>query len=221
MRRTLLCAGLAALFAAGCGGETPVAPTVDPEPAPATTAAPAAEATAPADAPGGETTPAAESAPSASAPVHGTSLELEHVTFTAPADWKAKPAASGFVLAEYELPPGEGADESGRLTVSTAGGSVEDNIQRWRDQFGGEPQSATQEEREIGGLKVTVVDFSGEFKDQRGPFAPATQKPGYRMLAAIIPAGGELHFVKAVGPAATMAKHADAFQAFIGSVQQQ
>jgi hypothetical protein len=152
--------------------------------------------------------------------VDGTILALEHVTFTAPADWKAKPAASGFVLAEYELHPAEGDDASGRLTVSTAGGSIEDNIQRWRDQFGGEPESAKQEDREVGGVKVTVVDFSGEYKDQRGPFAPATQKPGYRMLAAIIPAGGEMYFVKAVGPAATMTRHADAFHTFIGSLQQ-
>ena len=38
-------------------------------------------------------------------------------------------------------------------------------------------------------------------------------------MAAIIPVSGELHFVKSVGPAATMYKHADAFQAFIGSAR--
>ena len=216
MRRTSMCLGLCALLAAGCAGESSDATRAEPE-TPGVTAAPA-ETT-----PSGQTfptepQPAAEGTASAGA-AEGQTLELEQVVFTIPADWNSKPAASGFVLAEFELPTAEGDEDSGRLTVSTAGGSIEDNIQRWRDQFGGKPESASEKEQEVNGLKVTLVDFSGEYKDQRGPFAPATQRPGYRMLAAIIPVSGELHFVKAVGPAATMEKHADAFQAFIGSAR--
>jgi hypothetical protein len=208
--------GLCAFLAAGCAGEAPEATRAEPE-TPSVTAAPA-ETT-----PSGQTSPtqpqtAAEGTASPGA-AEGETLELEQVVFTVPAGWNNKPAASGFVLAEFELPAAEGDEDAGRLTVSTAGGSVEDNVQRWRDQFGGEPENASEKEEEINGMKVTLVDFSGEYKDQRGPFAPATQRPGYRMLAAIIPVSGELHFVKAVGPAATMGKHADAFQAFIGSAR--
>jgi hypothetical protein len=97
-------------------------------------------------------------------------------------------------------------------------GTVEANLDRWRDQFGGKPEKASEQRKEINGLDIALVDFSGEFNDQRGPFAPATTRSGYRMLAAIIPADGELHFVKAVGPEATIAAHADRFQEFIDSV---
>jgi hypothetical protein len=216
MRPTTICLGLCAFLAAGCAGEDPDGTRSEPV-TPGVTAAPA-DAT-----PSGQTSPtdpqpAAEGTAPAGA-AEGQMLQLELVVFTIPASWNSKPATSGIILAEFELPAAEGDEDAGRLTVSTAGGSVEDNLQRWRDQFGGDPESASEKEEEINGMKVTLVDFSGEYKDQRGPFAPATQRPGYRMLAAIIPVSGELHFVKAVGPAATIDKHADAFQAFIGSAR--
>ena len=49
----------------------------------------------------------------------------------------------------------------------------------------------------VAGTEVTLVDFSGKYLDQRGPFTPATECPDYRMLGAIIDLGGrsELHQV--------------------------
>ena len=38
--------------------------------------------------------------------------------------------------------------------------------------------------------------------------APASKQAGYRMLGAIIPVDGELHFIKATGPQVTIAAHA-------------
>jgi hypothetical protein len=143
---------------------------------------------------------------------------MNKLVFTVPEGWQSKPASSGFVLAEYVLPKSEGDDANGRLTVSVAGGTIEANIDRWRDQFGGNPELASEERKEVNGLTVSLVDFGGEFNDQRGPFAPATKHSGYRMLAAVIPVDGELHFVKATGPKATIAANADRFHQFIGSV---
>jgi hypothetical protein len=145
-------------------------------------------------------------------------LSLDRLVFAVPEGWERKEASSSFVLAEFGLPKADGDDLDGRLTVSVAGGSVEANVDRWRDQFGGQPEKSSEDRKEIGGLEVAIVDFSGEFNDQRGPFAPAIKRSGYRMLAAIIPVDGDLHFVKAVGPQATIAAHAERFHEFIGSV---
>ena len=68
-----------------------------------------------------------------------TTVELKAISLTAPRDWVRKPTSSDFVLAEFTLPRVEGDDWDGRLTVSTAGGDIEANIQRWRSQFGDEP----------------------------------------------------------------------------------
>jgi hypothetical protein len=149
----------------------------------------------------------------------GGELDLEKYKLTAPAGWGRKEASNMFVTAEYVLPRAEGDEADGRLTVSSAGGSVKDNIDRWRTQFGDKPSKESQETINVEGVEVTVVDFSGEFNDQRGPFAPAVTRPNYRMVAAIIPIGEELHFIKAYGPQKTMETHTPKILDFIKSVR--
>jgi hypothetical protein len=146
-------------------------------------------------------------------------IELDTITLTPPAGWERKPPSSQFVVAELVLTRAAGDDADGRLTISTAGGSVEANIDRWKGQFDPQPKEMSQEEVEIAGLKVTIVDFAGEFNDQRGPFAPAALRRDYRMIAAVIPADGQLHFVKATGPKTTIAAHADEINQFIRSLR--
>lgn len=141
------------------------------------------------------------------------------VQLTAPEGWVRQQPRNEFVNAEFTLPKAEGDPRDGRLTVSTAGGSIDANVDRWRGQFGDKPKKDEREELEAGGLKVTVIDLAGSYNDQPGPFAPGVQREGYRMLAAIIPVGDQLHFVKAYGPEKTMAEHEDAFHAFVQSVR--
>ncbi len=147
-------------------------------------------------------------------------LTLGAFRMTAPESWVRKQPRSQFVQFEFSLPVADGQGEGGRLTISTAGGSIEANLDRWRGQFGGSPEKDSQEEREIAGQKVTVVDFSGTFNDQAGPFAPGVQHEGYRMLGAIVPAGEMSHFIKAYGPEETMAAHEAAFDEFLQSLRQ-
>ncbi len=208
-----------AVLLAGCGAETE--PVVVPIPESSSgqdeaEASSSVAATSDSDAPSRADSEAAAGETSAAA---GGAVELELITLAAPDEWTRKPASSGFVLAEFVLPKAEGDDADGRLTVSVAGGGIEANVDRWRSQFGDNPANASEEKIEAGGLEITLVDFSGEFNDQRGPFAPGAKRPGYRMLAAIIPVDGQLHFVKATGPEKTIAAHAEKFEAFVRSVQ--
>ncbi len=138
---------------------------------------------------------------------------------TAPDQWVRKPLTSPFLLAEFALPKVEGDTDDGRLTVSTAGGTVENNLDRWKGQFGGTPESASEEVVEVGGIQVTWVDYAGTFTDQRGAMAEVTPKPGYRMLAAIIPLGDQLFFIKGYGPQKTVAAYADQIRLFLQSLQ--
>jgi hypothetical protein len=149
----------------------------------------------------------------------GGPVELDKITLVAPAGWDRRTPSSGFVLAEFYLPKAEEGDKDGRLTVSTAGGDIEANIERWRSQFSNKPEKESRRTTKAADLEITLVDYTGEFTDQRGPFAPATASPGSRMLAAIIPVDGELFFVKAVGPEKTIAEHADKFIAFVESAK--
>lgn len=145
-------------------------------------------------------------------------VELDALKLTAPEGWTRKPARTAFVEAEFALPKAEGDEADGRLTVSLAGGSVQANIERWKGQFT-DLKDMDEEKLRANSLEVTLVDLAGEFNDQRGPFAPATKHADYRMIAAIIPVGEQLHFVKATGPQKTMESHAAAIKAFVLSAQ--
>jgi hypothetical protein len=200
------------LMLAGCSGSYEPAKR---EAAPADSAVTAA----PAETPPPITNPHAALTAAVAAEDLGPDVTVGAIQLKGPDGWTRKQARSQFVAAEFALPKAEGDESDGRLTLSLAGGSVEENVKRWRGQFGGKPEKDSQQELDIAGFKVTVVDFIGTFADQPGPFAPAVERPGYRMLAAIVPVGGQLHFIKAYGPQKTMADQEDAFHAFLQTLQ--
>jgi len=212
MRCLMLCCVLPSLFMLGCRQETAPPAAMDRSQA-SDARRPMPDQARPADG-----TAANPSAADSSAGTAG-GIELDAITLTAPADWERKPASSSFVIAEFALPRVEGDEADGRLTVSTAGGSVEANIDRWKGQFEPQPEAASREDVDVAGLKVTIVDLSGNFNDQRGPFAPGERRTGYRMIAAVTPVEGQLHFIKATGPQKTITSHADAIHQFIRSAR--
>lgn len=211
MRTTLLIGFLAAFVAAGCGRD------------PDTSAKRGTDSPRPKPGPGG---PGADPHGFGAGPGGGEDfkdagpvVKLEGVAFTAPDDWTRKKPQSTFIQAEYQLPRAAGDSQDGRLTLSVAGGSIEANIDRWKDQFGGKPAKAHQEKMKADGLAITYVDFSGDFNDQRGPFAPAVKRADYRMIAGIVEARESLVFVKAVGPQKTMEGHADKIKKFLAAAK--
>lgn len=148
-----------------------------------------------------------------------------------PEGWQTKPPKSRIIEHEFEIAPAEGDSTAGRTTVMGAGGSIDDNINRWYGQFSQTDGSNTKdkakvEKRTVNAQEVVVVDVSGTYLDRPGPFAPgpAIERPDYRMLAAIIslksggkPAGN--YFIKFYGPKATVAKNEAAFMKMIDSLQ--
>ena len=154
-------------------------------------------------------------------PAESTSREVDLGTMglTAPDDWIRNRPAISFILAEFSLPRAEGDAADARLTVSAAGGSIEENVERWRRQFGEKPEKESVQQVEISGVQVTVSDFSGIYSDQPGPFATPVKRADYRMLGAIIPLEKQLYFVKCYGPKKTLAERADEFDAFLRSLR--
>ena len=148
-------------------------------------------------------------------------LDISTAHFTVPKSWIPKPH-SEFLQAEFAIPRAEGDQADGRLTVSHAGGTVEDNINRWKGQFSKKLDKENQETIDAGGTKLTLVDFSGTFDDSRGMMmGPTVSRPDYRMLGAIFQLPGEegLHFVKCSGPKKTIAARADEIKGFLRSLK--
>lgn len=151
--------------------------------------------------------------------------------YEAPAAWTAQPPSSSMRKAQYVLPRAAGDPEDGELVVyyfgPGQGGSVADNIARWRGMFvtrDDEPlgdDAVQQDIFEVNRLRVTVIDMRGDYRASLMPGMTPTapKREDYRMLAAIIETPAGPWFFKAVGPAATMTAHREAFVALVRSVR--
>ncbi len=144
---------------------------------------------------------------------------------TAPGSWIRKRPQTAIVEHEFAIPPAKDDKAEGRMTVMAAGGGVEANIERWYGQFT-QPDGGSTKDRakiqkiKVGGDEVHLVDLSGTFKDQRGPVAPAVERPKYRMLAAIIATkGAGNYFIKFYGPERTVAENEKAFVSMIEGME--
>lgn len=153
------------------------------------------------------------------AAAEGPVVTLGRVRLTSPESWTRKAPRSEFIQAEFALTRSEGDAADGRLTVTTAGGSVEDNVNRWRGQFSRQLDKESQEQLKVQDIEVTLVDFTGTYNDQRGAFSPLAESPNYRMLGAIFSVDDGLHFIKFYGPEKTIAAHAEEFRGFVQSLQ--
>ena len=150
----------------------------------------------------------------------GTEVRVKPLTFAAHSTWKRTQPRSSLVQFEFALPHADKDTADGRLTLSIVSGTIKDNIDRWKGQFVGAINPSKQEEIEISGLKVTLVDYSGTFGEQAGMMAPVVNRPDYRMIAAVIPIGDQLYIVKAVGPKQTIAANVAGINSFVKSMRQ-
>ena len=145
-------------------------------------------------------------------------LVLGGMQLTAPEGWIRKQPKSGFTLAEFALPGGESEAEAGRLTVTSVGGSIDANVTRWRQQFGGKPETESIDEIEVAGTKITVVDLSGTLDSQPMGMGPSDPQGGMRMRSAIFDVDGAQHVIKCSGPAKTIEAHVGRIDAFLQSL---
>ena len=151
------------------------------------------------------------------------------LTFTAPAAWHTRPAASSMRVAEFVVPHAPGDAEDAELIVyffgASSGGGAQANIDRWIGQMQQPDGSASKDKarrdaQTINGLKVTTVDVSGTYVAEMRPGAAEHHNnPGYRLRAAVVETPGGAYYIKMTGPAQTMGAANDDFAAFLGSLR--
>jgi hypothetical protein len=148
------------------------------------------------------------------------------LSLTAPANWTKKDPTNRIVEAEFAVPPAKGDETPGRLTAMGAGGTVEQNVDRWVKQFvgpGGAPPKPQRDKATVGGAEIEVVDLSGTYKDSPGgPFAGGKEimRENYRMLGAIIQTKDRgSYFLKLYGPKATIDENEKGFQELVKSLK--
>ena len=158
------------------------------------------------------------------------SLADGQIILQAPADWKSVQPKSNIIDHEFYAPADalEG-DEKARITVMGAGGSIDDNIQRWYGQFEQPDAKSTKdaaksEKFTVDGVTVHWVDIPGSFKDTMGggPFSgdKTVLRKDYRMLGAII-VGKEQgqYFIKMTGHKDVVDNLAEGFKKSLKDLQ--
>jgi hypothetical protein len=119
----------------------------------------------------------------------------------APADW-TKLAGTPFRLLNYSF----GADGSGEVYVSRSQGSVIDNINRWRKQFGAADFTA----QEIAALPtVKLMGNAAVVVEAQGRYESGMGKPGvdgYALAGVVALVGNDIFTIKMVGPRAEVEK---------------
>jgi hypothetical protein len=139
-----------------------------------------------------------------------------------PAPVKGAPPENWLVLppAQFrELNYRFGASGTGEVYVTLASGSVGDNVNRWRGQFGLQPLSPDEmdaaQRTPIAGTEGVWVEAAGEYGSGMG----AAAKPGYGLAGVIAQVGDRILTLKMVGPQAEVEAEKSALKAFAASLE--
>jgi hypothetical protein len=140
----------------------------------------------------------------------GSGREAPKLEFKKPDSWGEAPPKA-FSLATFVA----GQDDKRvEITVSSAGGDLLANMNRWRGQVGLAPQSA--DELAKSAAKIAALGGEGSYVDLVGP---ADASPRKAILGVAVTTGGNQYFIKLIGdPDVAQAEKAN-FESFVKSLQ--
>jgi hypothetical protein len=157
--------------------------------------------------------------------VYGTAAAPRPQTLETPAEWRRVNAGQ---VALYAFEAGQGKNLA-RISISLSGGTLLDNINRWRDQVG--LGDIDQEEMEKQLTRVTIDQYHGHYvqmsqmssqpgSDEKSPAdgkpKPARKPPSRGAIhGVIIPAKGRTWFFKLEGSVAAVQREKDTFRSFV------
>ena len=155
-------------------------------------------------------------------------LALGPFSIVAPADWTTKPVTSSMRAADFVLPGKAGEAELIVYYFGSGGaGSIDDNVNRWLDQFqqpdGKSSRDAARIEKiKFAGQDATYVSVTGRYVNQGMPGGGGpVDKPDQALLAAIVGSPSGPYYFKLVGPKGTVDAQTKAFRAMLDSLKLQ
>jgi hypothetical protein len=153
-------------------------------------------------------------------------VEARGITFEVPKAWKGSKPASAMRLAQYAVGPVGDDKEPAELVLFAfpgGAGTVEANLERWQNQFvdaGGNPPTIESVKRPGKNVDVIFAECAGRYVAAVSPGSPEKyDKPGWRLLGAIVTTPSTGYFFKMVGPDQTMKAAKPAFEAMIRSME--
>ena len=151
-----------------------------------------------------------------------TDVKAADITLKVPTSWKQQPPENRLRLAQFAIPAAEGEKNPGELSVFNfgSGGTVEQQVARWINQFQPDGRKIEARRGKVANLgEYVVVDLAGTYNQPDGPpiLRRTVPVPDSRMLVAMIQTDNGDYFLKLVGGKQTIAGAADAFRAMFGA----
>ncbi|MFQ6675945.1 MAG: hypothetical protein ACE5LH_06325 [Fidelibacterota bacterium] len=163
--------------------------------------------------------------PQAAAGAGSDQVQLGRLIATVPPGWFMEAPSSSMRMAQFRLPSEDPGREDAELAVfSGIGGGTRDNLNRWFGQFVQPDGSSSSDKARVetitaGDMRVTLADLTGTFTGSGMPMSQPVDKPGYRLLAAIVETVDDTYYFKLVGPESTVGRWAGSFTTFIGNLR--
>jgi gluconolactonase len=147
-------------------------------------------------------------------------VEALDVALQIPTNWEEEAPSSNLRLLQFKVPAVEsGADPTEYVVFPPFGGSREENINRWVQQFDPEGRELAMVLGTCAQGEYVQVDLTGTYNKPDGPPVrmQTVDAPGYRMLAVILTTANGNYFIKMVGPSSTMDANVEAFRESFGA----
>jgi hypothetical protein len=155
-------------------------------------------------------------------------LALGPFSVVPPSDWATKPVTSSMRAADFVLPGKAGEAELIVYYFGSGGaGSIDDNVNRWLDQFQQPDGKSSRdvakiEKTKFGGQDATFVSLIGRYVSQGMPGGGGpVDKPDQALLAAIVGSPSGPYYFKLVGPRETVDANAKPFRTMLDSLKLQ
>lgn len=144
------------------------------------------------------------------------------LTAPKPVTWIEHPPTSSMRAANYTV-PGRDGNEAAHIVVfyfgPTQGGTIEDNISRWRSQFqvtdSGDLPEPKIDRFEVDSMAVTLVELAGEWQEM----GSVSFTPDQVFLSAIVEAPVGKIFIRFTGSTATVEANREEFLGMIRNLR--
>jgi len=150
-------------------------------------------------------------------------VEIDGLKSKAPAAWKEEKSTSAMRKAQFKIEKVAGDKEDAELVIfffgKGGGGSLDDNLKRWKSQFKDSAgEKAKVEKFKVGDINVTYMDISGTYLFKERPADPnskAIEKPDFRALNVFFASPNGPYYFKLTGPAKTIEGQKKAFEEWV------
>jgi hypothetical protein len=150
-------------------------------------------------------------------------VTVGELSFDAPVAWKAVKPRSQMIQSQLTIAPAEGDQDPAEFTISAfrgGGGGVEANLKRWQSQFkdaDGNPPKLDQKTVKGKNVDVTRAETAGHYYPP--PFTRLPDKPGYRLVGAIVQTADAGYYLKLIGPDKTVSAARPAFDKMLATIK--